>query len=393
VTDAVPVADLDPIRRPVAYGNGAIHRLPELVERLGARRLLLVTGQRSFAASGAAEVVPDLEQLAEVHRWCGFEPNTDAADLAIGLSVVEELDPDVVVGIGGGSAMDMAKLLCAYRGTTREDRLRDAIRCGRPVRRDGVGLVLVPTTSGSGSEATHFAVVYVDADKHSIADRSLLPDAVVLDPRLATSGSPYQRATSGIDAVAQAIESLWATAATDRSRSFARHALRLLLPHLEPFVREAAPRSARAMAIGSHLAGRAIDVSRTTAAHALSYGITKGHGVSHGHAVALTLGPFIAAHGAATPGSLREDVDPQVHAAVMTTIVTRLGARDPAGAHERFTDLMVRVGLEPRLSAAAGVTTADQRAALVAAVNLERLGNNPVAFDADGLTTVLELAR
>jgi alcohol dehydrogenase len=381
----------DPIRRPVVYGDGAIHRLPELMERFGGRRLLLVTGRGSFAASGAAEVVPDLEQMAEVHRWCGFEPNTDAADLAVGLDLAADLEPDVVVGIGGGSAMDMAKLLCAYRGTTGEDRLRDAIRSGRPVRRDGVGLVLVPTTSGSGSEATHFAVVYVGADKHSVADRTLLPDAVVLDPRLATSGSPHQRATSGIDAVTQAIESLWATAATDRSRRFARHALRLLLPHLEPFVTESTPASARAMAIGSHLAGRAIDVSRTTAAHALSYGLTKGYGVSHGHAVALTLGPFIAAHGDSTSGGLRDGVDPRAHASAMETIVSRLGATDPAAAHARFTDLMVRVGLEPRLSAT-GVTSAGQRAALVAAINLERLGNNPVAFDAEGLTAILERA-
>jgi alcohol dehydrogenase len=385
------VSDPDPIRRPVVYGDGAVHRLPELVEQLDARRVLLITGRGSFDASGAAEVVPALERVAEVHRWYDFAPNTDADDLTVGLGVLAEVAPDVVVGVGGGSVMDMAKLLCAYRRTTGADRLREAIRSGEPVRRDGVGLVLVPTTSGSGSEATHFAVVYVGADKHSVADRSLLPDAVVLDPRLATSGSPHQRATSGIDAVAQAIESLWATAATDRSRRFARHALRLLLGHLEAFVTAPTPSSARAMAIGSHLAGRAIDVSRTTAAHALSYGLTKGYGVSHGHAVALTLGPFIAAHGDAPSAALRDGIDPRDHASAMETIVARLGATGPAEAHARFTDLLVRVGLDPRLSAT-GVTSAGRRAALVAAVNLERLGNNPVAFDAEGLTAILERA-
>jgi alcohol dehydrogenase len=381
----------DPIRRPVTYGDGAIHHLPDVVERLGARRLLLVTGRRSFAASGAAAVVPRLERIAAVHRWSDFAPNTDADDLARGLQVLSRFTPDLVVGIGGGSAMDMAKLLTACR-TTSEAELRPAIRSGAPFRRQGVGLVLVPTTSGSGSEATHFAVVYVDGDKYSIADRSLLPDAVVLDPQLAISAPPYQRATSGIDAVAQAIESLWARGSTDRSRRFARHALRFLVPHVEDFVRRADPRAARAMALGSHLAGRAIDISKTTAAHALSYGITKTYGVSHGHAVALTLGPFIAAHAAAGPPSLRDGVDPAVHAEVMRTILFRLGAADPGEAQERFTSLLVRLGLEPRFSAVTGATSTAQRWSLVEAVNRQRLVNNPVDFEPAGLAAILERA-
>jgi alcohol dehydrogenase len=382
----------EPIRRPVTYGDGAIERLPELVGRLGGGRVLLVTGKRSFVACGAADVVPHLEQVATVLRWDAFAPNVSAEDLGAGLDVVARFAPDLVVAVGGGSVLDMAKLLCAYRGVRDVPELRRAIRTGAAVRREGTGLVLVPTTSGSGSEATRFAVVYVDDDKFSVADRTLLPDAVILDPRLATSGSAYQRATSGIDAVAQAVESLWATGATDRSRRFARHALRHLLQHLEPFVAEAPPVTARGMAIGSHLAGRAIDLSRTTAAHALSYGLTTGYGISHGHAVALTLGPFIAAHAAARPDDLRPEVHPATHAAVMAEILDRLGAGEPAEAQQRFAELLGRIGLEPRLSVAAGVTTAEQRAALVEGVNLERLGNNPVPFGASDLVSVLEQA-
>jgi alcohol dehydrogenase len=385
------VTERDPIRRPVTYGDGAIHHLPDVVERIGGRRLLLVTGQRSFAASGAAAVVPRLERIAAVHRWSDFAPNTDVDDLVRGLQVRTRFTPDVVVGIGGGSAMDMAKLLSACPATS-EAELKRAIRSGAPVRRQGVGLVLVPTTSGSGSEATHFAVVYVDGDKYSIADRSLLPDAVVLDPQLAISGSPYQRATSGIDAVAQAIESLWATGSTDRSRRFARHALRFLLPYIEDVVRRADPRAARAMAIGSHLAGRAIDISKTTAAHALSYGITKGYGVSHGHAVALTLGPFIELHGEVGPGRLQPGVDPAVHAAAMQEILSRLDARDPTDGRDRFVALLERLGLEPRLTKVAAIGSDEQRRALVEAVNLERLGNNPVAVESTELLAIVRRA-
>jgi alcohol dehydrogenase class IV len=304
----------------------------------------------------------------------------------------------------------MAKLLCAFdghdagggdgpdhRAASPEDHgggglddLVAAVRSGGEVAPRRRRLVLVPTTSGSGSEATHFAVVYVGEDKHSVGAASLLPDAVVLDPALALSGSAHQRATSGIDAVAQAIESLWATGADDRSRRFARHALRLLLANIEPFVLGPTQRAARGMAIGAHLAGRAIDSSKTTAAHAMSYAITKRFGVSHGHAVALTLGAFIDAHAAAAPADLQPGLDPRAHADAIAEIGRQVGGGSPADAGARFTALVERLGLTPRLSGV-GVEP-DDHAHLVDAVNAERLGNNPVRFDAAGLARILRCA-
>jgi alcohol dehydrogenase len=216
----------------------------------------------------------------------------------------------------------------------------------------------------------------------------MLPDRIVLDPSLTLSGSSYQRATSGIDAVCQAIESLWAVGATDASRTYAREALPLLLAHLERFVTRPDLDAATAMSLGAHLAGRAIDISKTTAAHALSYGLTKRHGVSHGHAVATSLGPFLEVHATASPDRLQPGVDAEVHAAAVADVLAAFGVDDGAGARTAFVDLLERIGLEPRLSAL-GVLGEEGRAALVASVNLERLGNDPVRFDAAELAAVL----
>jgi alcohol dehydrogenase class IV len=305
--------------------------------------------------------------------------------------MVEDFRPDLVLGVGGGSALDTAKLLCAFAGLTDPAKLAAAVRAGDRITGRDARLVLVPTTSGSGSEATHFAVVYLGEEKFSVAGDPLRPDVAILDPALSLSGSAYQRATSGIDAVAQAIESLWAVGATDRSRRWARHALRLLLPAIESYVNQPTAAAARAMAIGSHLAGRAIDISKTTAAHALSYAITKRYGVSHGHAVALTLGGFIEAHAEPPAGSMQPGVDPSAHRRAIAEILHRLGAADGAGARERFQALLARLGLAPRLSQA-GVTTVESRRALVRAVNAERLGNNPVRFDQAGLAAIADRA-
>src|SRR5690606_23497641 len=138
--------------RGVRYGPVAIECLPEVVAEAGARRVLLVCGTRSFAASGAERVLPRLEQVADVRRWSDFAPNPDVRDLVRGLSVAEEFGPDLVLGVGGGTAMDLAKLICAFPGVTDEAELAGAIRRGGAVTARRPRLVLAPTTSGSGSE-------------------------------------------------------------------------------------------------------------------------------------------------------------------------------------------------------------------------------------------------
>ena len=370
----------------VAYGDRSVLRVPRHVHALGAKRVLLVCGRRSFEASGASAMFPDLELVAEVQRWSDFAPNTDSADLRIGLDVMREFEPDGVIGVGGGSAMDMAKLLCGFRNVA-DDHVLDSIRSGLKTQTRRERLVLVPTTSGSGAEATHFAVVYIGNEKYSIGGDAMRADVIALDPTLAVSGSPYQRATSGIDAVCQAIESLWAVSATDRSRRFALVALRTLLPAIERFVNDPDGLSARAMSLGSHFSGRAIDISRTTAAHALSYGLTKRYGVSHGHAVALTVPAFIAAHGASPSSRLQPTVTPAGHQRAMRTVVAALGATSAAEARARFRALAHALGLRnPIESDMSPDLIADQ---LVATVNAERLANNPVRLSPGDLRSIV----
>jgi alcohol dehydrogenase class IV len=142
------------------------------------------------------------------------------------------------------------------------------------------------------------------------------------------------------------------------------------------------------MAIGSHFAGRAIDISRTTAAHALSYGITKRYGISHGHAVSMTLGAFIEEHATAGPERLQSSIDPNEHRAAMNTIVSVLSARTGQAARANFTQLLHAIGLDPDL-ANAGATTTESRRELATMVNVERLGNNPVNFRAPELTELV----
>lgn len=371
-------------------GDDALASLAANLADRGSKRILLVTGKASFEQSGASNIVPMLEEFATVVRWCDFSPNTDAADLEVGLRAMQQAQCDAVVGIGGGSVMDMAKLLCAYQHVTTAEELHNEIRSGRSIESRLDTLGLAPTTSGSGSEATHFAVVYIGEAKYSVAGPALYADVVALDPQLALSGSAHQRATSGLDAVSQAIESRWAANATPRSRRYAEFALCLLLNHLEVFVNDPTPESARSVQLGSHLAGRAIDISKTTAAHALSYGITKRYGVNHGHAVALTLGEFIEDH-ASSGARLQPAVSPDDHDAAMTFILDSLDATDGPTARAQFISLIERLALPSSLTDV-GCLTLDELQTLASTVNAERLGNNPVVYDSASLIDILRRA-
>ena len=373
-----------------SFGPAVVERLPDVVDELGAASMLLVCGGRSFEASGAARVLPALERTATVTRWSGFRPNPDVADLRAGLERFEAARPDLVVGVGGGTALDLAKLISVYAGTPAAD-LHEAVRAGQAPDERPCTLVLVPTTSGSGSEATRVAIVYIDGEKFSIASPAMRPDRALVDPLLAVSAPPYHRASTGIDALSQAIESLWAVSATSASRSHARAAIPRLLGAIEDFVRAPEADTAIAMSLGSHLAGRAIDVTKTTAAHALSYGITQTYGLAHGHAVATTLGPMIAVHAAAVAEGRTLHLPADRHQRTMAEVLAAFDAADGPAAARAWRDLLERIGLDPRLSAA-GLRTAAMRRELAASVDPARLANNPVALDRDALERIIEAA-
>ncbi len=362
------------------YGRGALAQLPGALAELGASRVLLLTGRSSFEASGAGAILPALSAVATVQVWSDFSPNPDVEDLLEGARIAQAFAPDCILAIGGGSVLDMAKLIAALGAGTPAE-IRDGVRHNTVAGRE-TALVLVPTTSGSGSEATHFAVAYIGHEKFSVAHPTLVPDLVILDPSLTESASRYQKATSIIDAIAQAVESRWAVGATDLSKTYADAALTDLVPAAVAFLdgdESAADRAAR----GSHLAGRAIDISKTTGAHALAYSLTKRHGVSHGHAVATTLGAFARLHAeeAAAAGARPQLADD------MAQLAELVGADGIDHVGDRLDALAGDLGLELRLREL-GVPQ-DDVAVMAGDVNHERLGNNPRALGAQEIADLL----
>lgn len=364
---------------PAAFaGRGALGRLPEVLDALDARRILVVHGGGAFRHCGAEAEVISMERRFTVRRFGGVRPNPDLSTVEAAVDVAREFRPDAVVGIGGGSPLDVAKSAAALHGQAQSayDCLRNPSQLSS---RDGCALVLAPTTSGSGSELTSFATVYVGEQKYSLDHPALRSDVALVDPDLTASLPGPSAVASGLDALSQAIESYWATAATAASRRLAQAALNELFPALREVADHgsfAAPQIRERLAVGAALSGAAINQTRTTAAHALSYGLTARLGITHGVAVALHLRWLIGHNAAATPDDCRHTDGPQrLHRLISN--VQEQAVKETGAEVEPLLERLLVLGGHPRALADLRLDPYEWAPALDGPLGSGRAGNNP----------------
>ncbi len=370
----------------VISGDGVLSRVGELLQRHRPHRIFLVPGRASYLQCGAKAILDRELASFDVAHFFDFTPNPQLGEVERGVFELREHDADMVVAVGGGSAIDIAKLInaCAASPASCEDLITGKLT----PESASLPLIAVPTTAGTGAEMTHFAAVYIGEAKYSMAHASMLPDAVILDPSLTASLPPSVTAATGIDALAQAIESHWSVGATIESQHYAIDAMGLIWNNLERAVTAPNAEVRDAMLSGASLAGQAINISKTTAPHAISYGLTARFGVAHGHAVGLTLGALFEFNGRADLTSVSDPRADDHLLASMKTLCTHLGVASTAAGQQRLHDLMEAIGLETQLRKL-GVTRSDLPS-LAASVNLERLGNHPRRLRVADIGRILE---
>jgi alcohol dehydrogenase class IV len=352
-------------------GAGALAEAGRRLREMSPRRPLVVISRGRLAEAGEKLAAAGLLPPGSVF-FHDFSVNPGWEEILAGSSVFRNADPDLVIAVGGGSAIDAGKLIKALARAENANPRPDGIR----VRPGGPPLAAVATTAGSGSEATPFATFYVGETKHSLDHPALLPEIAVADPALSSALPPRLTAATGFDALAQAVESYWARGATTESRRLAKKALGLVLPNLPGAVENPLPARRLALAEGAYWAGRAIAISLTTAPHALSYFLTRRHGIPHGHAVALTLANFIRIN--AESGEDGESPPGEAPWLTAGREAPALLDRDsPAAAAAFWRELLRRCGLAATLPEA-GISPGEI-AEMVERVNPERLANNPVA--------------
>ncbi|MFK3780156.1 iron-containing alcohol dehydrogenase [Agrobacterium sp. NPDC089420] len=296
----------------IIAGPGCIARLSELKVRLGPR-ILVISDDGVFRAGLVQPALASLAEAgAETSIFTGVVADPPETVIYEAVAQAIAFGATGVLGIGGGSSLDVAKLV-ALVAKSRET-LADIYGIGN-VKGERLPLVLVPTTAGTGSEVTPISIVTTDAyQKKGVVSPVLLPDAALLDANLTIGLPPAVTAATGIDAMVHAIESFTSASANNNpvSRALAKEALRLLGANIEVAVENGTDLIARqAMLLGAMLAGQAFANSPVAAVHALAYPIGGRYHVPHGLSNSLVL-PHVLRFNAAVCGDAYAELAPRL---------------------------------------------------------------------------------
>ncbi|MEX2174135.1 MAG: iron-containing alcohol dehydrogenase [Pirellulaceae bacterium] len=281
--------DFQPRTR-IVFGAGKIDALGELASELGGRRALVVSDPGVIAAGHTARGIAALERAGiKTQLFEGVHENPTTDDVAAGVKLARRHDPELLIGLGGGSSMDCAKGINFL--FTGGGELKDYWGVGKALQ-PMLPMIAVPTTAGTGSETQSFALIS-DVQTHvkmACGDKKAAPRVALLDPELTISQPLRVTALTGIDAVSHALETFVTTRRNPVSLAFSREAWRLLAGNFARVIADPADLEARgSMLLGASFAGMAIENSMLGAAHALANPLTTMFDVAHGQAVGVML--------------------------------------------------------------------------------------------------------
>ena len=278
----------------IVAGPGSIANIKDIVADLGAGRVLIISDQ-GVAKAGLIDKPRAILEAAGVSVAVldNTPPEPDVEQVNTILTAARQHDAQMVIGIGGGSAMDVAKIVAAL--LTNDVPLRDLLKGRATIACRGVPTLMVPTTAGTGSEVTPNSIILVPEDelKVGIVNARLMPDCVILDPELTVGLPPAITASTGMDALCHAIECYTSKRGNPFSELFALKGISLICRSIRTAFRNGADLAARHdMLLGALYGGMCIATSSTTAVHALAYPLGGKYRMPHGISNAILL-PFV----------------------------------------------------------------------------------------------------
>lgn len=296
------------------FGEGTVSRLGELAASFRPRCVLVVSDRGIMEAGHDATALNSLHEAGlEVASFHDFAENPTSAMVDAGVRRAAEVQPDLLVGLGGGSSMDCCKginFVYSCGGTIHDYQGVGKATC------DMLPMIAIPTTAGTGSEAQSFALIS-DAETHAkmpCGDPRAACRVAILDPELTITQPAMVTALTGIDAISHAIETYVTKRRNPISTTYSRRAFGMLAQGFSRVLREPNDLEARSlMQLGACFAGMAIETSMLGAAHATANPLTARHDITHGQAVGLMLPAVIRMNGAEHAdwyAELLREVDP-----------------------------------------------------------------------------------
>jgi len=371
----------------IVCAAGAVGQAGEQLRRLGAERVLVVSDAGVARSGGLGLALEALRAAGVAHRVFQEVPSDPPEDTAIAAAAAAvEMRAEGVLGIGGGSVMDVAKVAALL--ATGHDALSEIYGIGL-AEGPRLPLVLAPSLAGSGAEATPIAVLVAGGEKKAVVSAALIADVVLADVDLTLGAPSAVTAAAGAGAVALAVEAFTSAHANANplSRALAAGALGLLAWALPLAVADGGERRAReALCAASLMVGQAFANAPAAAAHALAYPLVVSHFLPSGVAAALLL-----------PHVVRFSLPAASHAyaELAARLIPEAGGDAAARAEalaRRLAALFAGLGL-PETLAAAGVAQDDLPALVPAALRQTRLlANNPRPVMAQDIAALYKAA-
>ena len=359
-------------RRVITAENNYV-AIDRWIESCGSKKILLVCGP-SLGSQPIRRYFDDVESRLGVTivRFSDFTPNPLYESVVEGVSLFNREKCGAIIAIGGGSAIDVAKCIKLYSNM---DPAVNYLK--QEIVPNDIPFLAGPTTAGTGSEATRYAVIYYNGAKQSVTHDSIIPRTVLIDSSLLKTLPIYQRKSTMFDALCHAIESIWSVNSTDESKAYAKEAIHLILDNMDGYLANE-DKANLGMLMAAYKAGKAINITQTTAGHAMCYKITSLYGLAHGHAAMLcvkTLFPWMLAN-------LDKCIDPRgvdYLSSVMDYIAESFGFDAPLDVCVWLDELFARLNMSVPSA------TEDELRLLASSVNVDRLKNHPVELDHDSI--------
>lgn len=344
------------------------------------QRIFLVAGS-SFSKLPIGKELQELfsELGIAFYHFSDFRANPRLEEVEEGIKAFSAFRGDSILAVGGGSALDTAKCIKLFTGLSKEKPYPE-----QEFQENGIPLLVHPTTAGTGSESTPFAVIYQDGEKCSVEHESIYPKYRIEDSRSLRSLSLYQKKATLLDALSHAMEAIWSKYSNEDSRAYGQKAISLILMNYKAYLSLENEKDAKNLggavalegpseqvledvAEAANLAGKAIAVTKTTAGHALSYKLGSICQLPHGLATAMV-------NRALYPFMCREKsrmTDPEN----LLFLAKCFSAETEEEGAKRYLEILEDLEILPNLSVKEG-----DLENLVAAVNPERLSNHPIAL-------------
>ena len=311
-------------------------------------------------------------------RFGDFQPNPMYESVVNGVREYRTKGCDAIIAIGGGSAMDVAKCVKLYCHMSGNGENGSYMK--QEIIPNDIPFLAVPTTAGTGSEATRYAVIYFQDAKQSITSDSFIPETVLMDPNALKTLPLYQRKSTMMDALCHAIESFWSVNSNEESKRYSSEAIRMILHHMEGYLSNHMEDN-EGMLKAAHLAGKAINITQTTAGHAMCYKITSLFHCAHGHAAILcdrVLFPWMI-------NNTSRCCDPRGEAYLKNVLDEIAKAMVCNGAEEAAVKLS---GIFDSLELEIPTASEAQFEILKNSVNPVRLKNHPITLDIDTINAL-----